>query len=108
MAKRKEGPSKMGLVRQALEKGIDENEAIAAFVKEHGGGEMTPQAVSTYKSQIKARGKSKGKGKQRLELSERGKALAAGVESGTVFMAELGNLTSLIGKEGVKKLVDSL
>jgi hypothetical protein len=62
MAKRKGGPNKMELVREAISSGIEDAAGIVAFVEQRGG-EMSTQMASNYKSAIKKKGEAAGRRK---------------------------------------------
>ena len=55
MAKRKGGPNKMELVREALSAGIDDAAGIVEYLAKRGA-KMSSQMASNYKSSIKEEG----------------------------------------------------
>jgi hypothetical protein len=57
MAKRKGGPNKMELVREALAAGIDDAAGIVEYLGKRGA-KMSSQMASNYKSSIKKKGGS--------------------------------------------------
>ncbi len=61
MAKRKGGPNKMELVREALSEGIEDAKGIVDYLAKRGA-KMSAQMASNYKSSIKKKGKSGSNG----------------------------------------------
>ncbi|CAN5597803.1 hypothetical protein BH10PLA2_BH10PLA2_21020 [soil metagenome] len=99
MAKRKGGPNKMELVREALASGVEDAAGIVEFVTQRGGS-MSAQMASNYKSAIKKKGKSGTRGKP-----GRKPAASAGVKPATApangdIMATLKAAKSLIEATG--------
>jgi hypothetical protein len=62
MAKRKGGPNKMELVREALAAGIDDAAGIVEYLSKRGA-KMSSQMASNYKSSIKKKGKHGSNGR---------------------------------------------
>jgi hypothetical protein len=108
MAKRKGGPNKMELVREALAQGIEDASGIVAFVAKHGG-KMSPQMASNYKSSIKKKGKG-GRGARRAPKAVATKRATSGAGNGV--MATLKAAKSLIDATGsataAKEVLDLL
>jgi hypothetical protein len=98
MAKRKGGPNKMELVREALASGIEDAAGIVQYVAKHGG-KMSPQMASNYKSSIRKKGKgSRGPGAKKLGRPPAAKPAAHMASNGV--MATLKAAKSLIEATG--------
>jgi hypothetical protein len=109
MAKRKGGPNKMELVREAMASGIEDTAGIVKYVADRGG-KMSAQMASNYKSAIKKKGARKGKpGRKPTAGAAVAKSAAASVNGGGV-MATLRAARSLIEATGsasaAKELLD--
>ena len=109
MAKRKGGPNKMELVREAMASGIEETAEIVKFVVERGG-KMSAQMASNYKSAIKKKGKGAKRkpGRKPAGVAAVAKPALASVNGGV--MATLKAAKSLIEATGsasaAKELLD--
>ncbi len=112
MAKRKGGPNKMELVREAIASGIDDTAGIVKYVGERGG-KMSAQMASNYKSAIKKKGTGKGKRSRKPAAAVAAavaKPATASVNGGGGMMATLRAARSLIEATGsasaAKELLD--
>jgi hypothetical protein len=83
-----EGPSKMDMVREALQEGHDSPEAGVAYIQEKYNAELSRGMFSTYKASIKRHGRGAGDG----DLID--------------SLAVVKSLVAQYGADRVKKMID--
>jgi hypothetical protein len=114
MAKRKGGPNKMELVREALAAGIESAAGIVEYLGKRGA-RMSPQMASNYKSSIKKKDKSGSNGhvaRKSPKVAVHHAPKAAGSSTPTGVMATLKAAKTLLNATGsaaaAKEVLDLL
>jgi hypothetical protein len=104
------GPTKVDLVRAALDAGIESPKAIVEHIKKQGV-EINSGQVSNYKTSIKKEKKTRAKPGPKPGNGRRGPRAKAAAANGTGYADKVSQLKALVqqlGADEVKKLADLL
>jgi hypothetical protein len=89
MAKKSRSASvnKAAIIREALDKGISSPSAISAYAKENKGIDIDPKYISVIKSNLRAKGRSRGR-RGRLSRDSQKEAMMFALRNGTIDKAK--------------------